>query len=250
MMVAPYPGERTRKEKIGTMGIVQSALRPLREAQVSAQVTYLRAVTRGTFQFQGKTYPYFYRRYNRSFLNERIVEVPIVWDEVKRRPPARVLEIGNVLAHYFPIKHQVLDKYELARGVIHTDVVDYQPEQRFDLIATISTLEHVGWDEEPREPEKFLRAVSHLATLLAPGGTLLVTLPLGYNPEVDRFLAEGRVPFTSVGYLKRESDANIWREAAWSEIAGTPYVHRKPGRLGLWIPNTAQAVVVGRVDAA
>lgn len=229
------------------MSVVGGVLRALREAQVEAQVAYLRAFKRGTFQFQGKTYPYFYRRYNRTLYNERIVEVPIVWDEVKRHAPARVLEIGNVLGQYFPIKHQVVDKYEQARGVTNIDVVDFQPDQRYDVIAAISTLEHVGWDEEPREPEKFLRAVDHLATLLAPGGNLLVTLPVGWNPEVDRFLAEGRVPFTSIGYLKRDARDNLWHEASASEVAGVGYLHRKPGNLGLWIPNTAMAIVVGRI---
>jgi SAM-dependent methyltransferase len=232
------------------MGLFWGTLRALRETQVAAQVAYLRTIKRGTFRFQGKTYPYFYRRYNRTLDNERIVEVPIVWDEVKRHAPARVLEVGNVLTHYFPIKHEVVDKYEQASGVIHADVVDYEPGRRYDLIATISTLEHVGWDEEPRDPEKFLRAVEHLATLLAPGGTLLVTLPLGYNPEVDRFLADGRVPFTSVGYLKRDSRDNVWHEASWSEVAGTAYVHRQPKSLRRWVPNTAQAVVVGRLVSA
>jgi SAM-dependent methyltransferase len=232
------------------MGVLQSVLRPLRETQVAAQVAYLRTIKRGRFQFQGKTYPYFYRRYNRTFDNERIVEVPVVWDEVKRHAPAHVLEIGNVLGRYFPRTHRVVDKYERAPGVTNADVVDFQPAQSYDLIATISTLEHVGWDEEPRDPVKFLRAVDHLATLLAPGGTLLVTLPMGYNPEVDRFLAEGRVPFTSVGYLKRDAHHNEWHEASWSEVAGVPYVHRKPGSLGLWVPNTALAVVVGRIVRA
>jgi hypothetical protein len=232
------------------MGLLWSMLRALRETQVSAQVAYYRAIKRGTFQLQGKTYPYFYRRYNRTFYNERIVEVPIVWDEVKRHAPASVLEIGNVLGRYFPIQHQVVDKYEQARGVINADAVDFQSAQRYDLIATISTLEHVGWDEEPRDPEKFLRAVDHLATLLAPGGTLLATLPIGYNPEVDRFLAEGRVPFTSVGYMKRDVRDNVWHEASWSEVEGLVYVHRKPGSLGRWIPNTALAIVVGRIVGA
>jgi SAM-dependent methyltransferase len=229
------------------MSLVGGVLRALREAQVEAQVAYLRTFRRGTFQFQGKTYPYFYRRYNRTLHNERIVEVPIVWDEVKRHAPARVLEIGNVLGQYFPIKHQVVDKYERARGVTNVDVVDFQPDQRYDVIAAISTLEHVGWDEEPREPEKFLRAVDHLATLLAPGGNLIVTLPVGWNPEVDRFLAEGRVPFTSIGYMKRDARENVWHEASASDVAGVGYLHRKPESLGLWIPNTAMAIVVGRI---
>jgi hypothetical protein len=249
MMVTSYLDRQSAQGERGSMSVFWGTLRGAREAQVSAQVAYLRAIKHGTFEFQGKAYPYFYHRYNRTFLNERIVEVPIVWDEVKRHAPASVLEVGNVLAHYFPIKHQVVDKYERARGVIHADAVDYQPDQHYDLIVAISTLEHVGWDEEPREPEKFLRAVDHLASLLAPGGTLLATVPFGYNPEVDRFLAEGRVPFTSVGYMKRDSGDNVWREASWSEVAGTAYVHRQPKSLRRWVPNTAQAIAVGRIVA-
>jgi SAM-dependent methyltransferase len=241
------------------MGLFWGTLRVLRETQVSAQVAYCRAFKRGEFQLQGRTYPYFYHRYNRTLYNERAVEVPIVWDEVKRRSPASVLEIGNVLAHYFSIKHQVVDKYEQGPGVIQTDVVDFHPAQRYDLIVAISTLEHVGWDEEPstleqvgtdagrQDSEKLLQAIDHLATLLAPGGTLLATMPLGYNPALDRFLAEGRVPFTASSYMKRDVRENRWREASWGEIEGLAYVHSKPKSLRRRTRNTALAIVVGRI---
>lgn len=230
------------------MSALSSTRKALREAKVSAQVTYYRIFRRRTLTFQGQTYRYFYNSYNPTFTNERVVEVPIGWDEVKRHTPDQVLEVGNVLAHYFHIQHQVLDKYEQAPGVINADVVDFQPARRYDLIVSISTLEHVGWDEKPREPEKFLRAVSHLATLLAPGGVLLVTLPIGYNAAVDHFLAEGMIPFTSVGYLKRDEFGGRWREVAgWSDVAGTVYLHGRRTNLGTWIPGTAQALAVGRI---
>jgi hypothetical protein len=38
-----------------------------------------------------------------------------------------VLEVGNVLSHYFPVHHDVLDKYEKAKGVINEDVVEFSP---------------------------------------------------------------------------------------------------------------------------
>jgi hypothetical protein len=230
------------------MSVLSGARKALRDAGVSAQVSYYRVFKRRTLDFQGRTYRYFYNSYNPTFTNERVIEVPIVWDEVQRHAPDQVLEVGNVLAHYFPIQHQVLDKYERARGVINADVVDFQPQRRYELIAASSTLEHVGWDETPREPEKFLRAVSHLATLLAPGGTLLVTLPVGYNAAVDHFLAEGMIPFTSVGYLKRDEFGGRWREVAgWNDVAGTVYLHGRRTNIGTWIPGTAQALAVGRI---
>src|SRR3990167_2732239 len=109
-----------------------------------------------TFTIDQHSYHYFCHPYNTTLANERIVEVPIIWREVQRYQPQRVLEIGNVLHHYFPIKHWVVDKYEKAPGVINRDVVEFYPRQRFDLIVAISTLEHVGWDESPPQPRKFL----------------------------------------------------------------------------------------------
>jgi hypothetical protein len=56
----------------------------------------------------------------------------------------------------------VADKYEVSPGVINKDIVEFVPPQKYDLIVSISTLEHVGWNEQPREPTKLLRAIEHL----------------------------------------------------------------------------------------
>lgn len=230
------------------MGLLSGMRKRLREAKVSAEVSYYRTFKRRTLEFQGRSYPYFYNAYNPTHTNERVVEIPIAWDEVQRYAPEQTLEVGNVLAHYYPIRHQVLDKYEQAPGVLNADVVDFQPNRLYNLIVSISTLEHVGWDETPREPDKFLRGVSHLSTLLAPGGVMLVTLPVGYNAAVDHFLAEKMIPFTSVGYLKRDEFGGRWREVAgWDDVMGTVYLHGRRTNIGTWIPGTAQALAVGRI---
>jgi SAM-dependent methyltransferase len=201
----------------------------LHEVKVTLKYRYYRAFKGGrVLNFQGAKYPYLYRRYNLTVQNERAVELPIAWAAASRCAPDRVLEIGNVLAHYYPIKHQVLDKYEVAPGVINADVVDFQPGKQYDLILAISTLEHVGWDEEPRDPPKFRRAVANLTSLLAPGGTLLITLPVGYNSEVDTVLRERALPFTTLGFLKRATPDNIWREADWNAVANEKYLTRVP----------------------
>ena len=157
-------------------------------------------MSRKTFIFNGKTYYYFVHKYNTTWKNERAVEVPIIWDIVREhyRWGKRVLEVGNVLSHYFRIFHDVLDKYEIAEGVINQDVVDFKPTWKYDLIVSISTLEHVGWDEEPKEPEKVLKAFENLKQCLNPGGKIIVTLPLGYNPELDELLKERRMKFTKL----------------------------------------------------
>ena len=189
-----------------------------------------------TFEFAGKARPFFFHPY--SLNSERAVEVALARDFL-RGQTGTVLEIGNVLAHYFRSSHDVVDKYERAPGVINEDVVTYSPGKKYDRIVTISTLEHVGWDEQPREPEKVMIAFERLKGLLNREGQMLVTLPLGYNPHVDDLLRQGKFSFSETRYLKRVSARNDWKEVS-SEVAfqvkyGTPF-------------RCANAVVVGTVD--
>jgi hypothetical protein len=187
--------------------------------RLTSSYAYYRVVKSArTFAVQGQHYRYFYRRYNSTWKTERAVEIPIVWRIMRQHAGQRVLEVGNVLSHYFAVTHDIVDKYEHAPGVINRDIVDYQPSARYDLIISISTLEHVGWDEQPREPAKVIRALEHLRTLTAPGGRIVLTLPLAYNPYLDDLLRQGAFPFTHRYCLKRVSRDNRWREVAWAEI--------------------------------
>lgn len=152
--------------------------------------------SQNTFEFQGNTYKYFAHLYGITYRNERTVEVPIIYRIMNKYRGKKILEVGNVLSHYFPVKYDILDKYEKADGVINQDVVDYSPAKKYDLIISISTLEHVGWDEKPRDPTKILRAIQNLKSILKPKGEIVITLPLGYNAEMDKLLKRGRIKFT------------------------------------------------------
>src|SRR4051794_2520782 len=67
------------------------------------------------FGHDGATLPYLRHPYHYTWLNERAVEVPLAESVLTAAAPsARVLEIGNVLAHYRPVTHTVVDKYEQA----------------------------------------------------------------------------------------------------------------------------------------
>ena len=168
-----------------------------------------------SFVYRGASYRYCYHPYGAAWMHERTVEIPIIWRCVEHALAAgkRVLEVGNTLSYYYHCRHDILDKYDVwgKPEVINQDVVDFQPAHRYDLIVSISTLEHVGWDED-RDPTKFLRAVANLKRCLAPGGALVVTIPLGYNPEVDALAKAGHLPFDDVAYLERVSSSNRWRE--------------------------------------
>ncbi len=118
--------------------------------------------------------------------------------------------------------------------MLNQDVVDFNPPRPYRLIVTISTLEHVGWDETPREEQKVRRAIEHLKSLLEPGGRLVATIPLGYNPGLDRFLDTDRAGFDRLGGLKRLSMTR-WAEAGWEELRGARYDHPWPCANGLVI---------------
>ena len=178
-----------------------------------------------TFEWDGQRYPYFYHPYHYTWASERTVELPLLAAALEEARGRRTLEVGNVSGHYFPRPPglTVVDKYERAEGVRNVDVVDFAPEERFDRILSVSTLEHVGWDERPRDPAKVGRALDHLASLLAPGGRAFVTVPLGHNPHLDRRLRKGPPFGGSLGFLRRVSWDNRWRVASAEEVRDARY---------------------------
>lgn len=181
---------------------------------------------RRTFGFDGKNYRYFCHWYNTTFDNERAVELALALYELKNAGGKRVLEVGNVLSHYIPVSHDVLDKYEKGAGIINEDIVDFHVSRPYDLIISLSTIEHVGFDEHPREPDKIIRAERRLRELLAPGGRALITMPVGYNPHATALLRSAAV-FHKQRYLRRVSRDNRWvettKDAAFAASFNTPY---------------------------
>lgn len=180
------------------------------------------------FFFQGKRFNYFCAAYNNTCENERIIEIPIVMEWVSKYKDKDILEVGNVLSHYFNFAHDILDKYELKEGVINQDVVEFHPNKRYDLIISISTLEHVGWDEIPRNPKKIIMAVENIKSLCAPDGKIIVTLPLGYNPELDKLLEGNLIQFDSQYFMKRVSRLNEWKQVPLSEVQGSEFGYPYP----------------------
>lgn len=175
------------------------------------------------FQFRGREYRYFFSKYNTTAINERCIEVPIIRQELLSNRGKRILEVGNVLSHYFPTSHDIVDKYERGTGVINEDICTYAPGKTFDLIISISTLEHVGYDESPRQPEAVLRAMENIRALLAPGGQAWITFPAGYNPFLKDYLEEGDIDFDESYGMKRISRWNDWIECSPEEALRQPY---------------------------
>jgi hypothetical protein len=178
----------------------------------------------GTFSFRGSSYRYLFHPYNGSWKNERVVEMPILFEFIEGIPDTEILEVGNVSWHYRRSRrHEVVDKYEVGSGVRNTDVVDLVGPARYRRIVSISTLEHVGYDESPKDPGKIARSVKALSGLLVPGGEALITIPIGYNPLLDADLRAGAHDFDEVAFLRKDETGWRWREASGEECWGAPY---------------------------
>lgn len=190
-----------------------------------------------SFQLAGRRYRYVYHRYNTTWSNERSVEIALAVDAVRRHRGGNILELGNVTAHYLDYPHEVVDKYETADGVINQDIEQFNTDRRYNLIICLSTLEHVGRPgDDGGRPAKALAAAAKLTSLLAVGGELLVTIPVGYNDFLDHAIDRHKLTFDSLHCLRRVSGRNAWVETDWANVRDTQY--------GQPFPN-ANALVVG-----
>ena len=183
-----------------------------------------------TFDYNGSKCKYFYHKYNTTHLNERAEEIAIIKKIVSGKKIGKILEVGNVLQHYISFEHDIIDKYEKGKNVINRDIIDFFPESKYDLILSISTLEHIGFDDGAKDPDKILITLKKLNEILSNSGKIVVTIPLGYNPYLDNLLKERKIFFNKLNLFKRISFDNEWVEEKIDDIRkldikyGDPYI--------------------------
>lgn len=190
---------------------------------------YLRAFKPSRhFLFRNKKYNYFYHGYNNTFSNERAIEIPIIYSIVKDYNNRNILEVGNVLSHYYDTNYDVVDKYESRDNIISADIVDYVPKRKYDLIISISTLEHVGHDEAEKDPNKTYVAISRLKNMLNKDGIIAITVPMGHNPHLDEYIKTEKIQFKEAYLYKRISKDNQWEEVDPSLLKTGAFVYGNP----------------------
>lgn len=186
-------------------------------------ITLLRFRPERFFTYRNEKYSYFYHPYNFTWDNERAVEIPIVLRRLESSKGKKILEVGNVLSHYYPVEWNVLDKFEKRSGIIKQDVVDFIPSSKYDLIVSISTLEHTGFDDDIKDPHKIIDVLRNLKqNCLRPDGRMIFTLPLGYNAFMDDLLFSNKLGFSEEYYLKKISK-NEWIEVKKEELEDVTY---------------------------
>lgn len=195
------------------------------------------SLSKKTFQIEGATYSYFLHPYNQTWKNERAVEIPVIREAVDANAGKRILEVGNVLSHYFPVAHIVVDKDERSScpHILNADFLDYSPDTKFDLIVSISTVEHIGWNERPECCNKAVEAVNRMRHLLARGGQAIITIPAGYNLALDEAIKGNWIGFSKAVCLTRMSAENEWSVSTLERVLKCRYNKPFPGANGIII---------------
>lgn len=183
------------------------------------------ALSKDNFIFTSSNYrkfPYFHHPYNKTWDNERCIEIPIIEYYMKGFESKKILEVGNVMSHYTKAKHDIVDKYEYDPRIINMDIMDYKPKKKYDLIISISTLEHVGIERE-KKPHKAPKAIHHLKTLLSPKGKIVLTVPIGYNKFLDETIKRKSSLFSELYYFKRVTGDSRWIEVDNKKVFNATY---------------------------
>jgi len=177
-------------------------------------------------------------RYNRSWDNERSIEIPIIQEAYEslgiskfNKEEINVLEIGNVLSNYEKkLTHDIVDKYEKGPRVKNIDFLDFKPQKKYDYIFSISTFEHIGFDYgEKKDATKALKALRKVMTMLKPKGKAYITIPVGFNEALDEEVVKGIKGYYTLAFKRTCDWGNAWEQCSIKEASkckyGEPYAN-------------------------
>lgn len=182
-----------------------------------------------TFEFAGKVFKLFVSNHNCGWpparMTERAVELALADRWLETVDDARVIEIGAVTPYYWPrrVPH-VVDPFD-PHPLVTTRASLFDVDLSGGPVLSISTLEHIGVNDccltvDHALVEKAFRKVFRESL------SFLITVPVGYNETMDRFLFENDLLRDGivVRYLVRSALGNDWREETDPARARLPYL--------------------------
>jgi len=106
-------------------------------------------------------------------------------------------------------------------------IFTYKSKKKFDRIISISTFEHIGFDEEKKDPKKAINAIKHVQSMLAKRGKCVISVPTRYNVDLDYYFREYAIQYPArVAFYMRTSETK-WmlssREKVLKQQYGSPY---------------------------
>jgi SAM-dependent methyltransferase len=199
-------------------------------------------------------------------LPERVVELLLA--RLSYWPGAAVLDVGHansMMCHRDMVRslpaprnitgidmaEPVFDVSRLYAESVRGDICDTEfPDETFDLVWCISSLEHIGMDnsgygESRSDGATAERAIAEMARITRPGGSILVTVPYGKSEDHGWFrnfdfdslqeLLEGvREQGTVHELYFAHSQAGGWSRSDAHELRGTGYLDQSnAGAAGL-----------------
>jgi hypothetical protein len=224
----------------GVLVFIQRFSRFLKRKLLIVLTPFVIALTRpGKFLYNKERLTYFRHVKTVTWTNERAIEIPIIMNYIKKFSSKKILEVGAVLPQYFPkIKKDTIDKFEKGKNIMNIDVLDYKPIKKYDLIVSISTLEHVGYDDDVKNPKGTINAVNALKeNCLATGGKMVITLPIGYNQNVDKLIFSNELAFDEKVFFKKKNAFNKWQIVSPDKAKGAKF-----GK------ENAETVVIGVIN--
>lgn len=190
------------------------------------------------FHYEGKTFDYLDHPYNDTAVNERRIEIPIALEYLKRFKGKKILEVGNVMSYYYPpgiidVTWDILDKYEIVPEykVINEDILTFKPKEPYDMVFSVSTMEHIGYDpkhEYPGEHGDLRKGVEAIKNIqqhcLKKGGEMMMTIPWAYNAAIYLALFDKELGFQKASFMKRMTTDNLWQQVpTWEYFSDVRY---------------------------
>lgn len=127
-------------------------------------------------------------------VTERIVEYPFIHENIPFGGGGKVLDVGSgstLLPFELASKGYQVWSIDLRRGYresirhdnftfIEGDIRQTNfPDNFFDMVTAISSIEHVGFDGSNVNPEGDKTALQEIRRILKPGGRVIMTVPFG-----------------------------------------------------------------------